>query len=280
MMRKLFNGVWVTELHSPDGATALIADHGAHLLAWTPAGGQEALYLSERSTYGGDSAIRGGVPIIFPQFGERGSGRRHGFARSLAWRQDFAGIEQGRGLARFSLSSDHATGCGWPHRFELVFEVAFAGPELRLTLGVHNPSDQEWEFCAALHTYLRISDIAAIELAGLQANRYLDQAMGGIAAIQDAQNLHIDGEVDRIYLGTQAPVVLNDGRRAVVVENQGFNDVVVWNPGAEKAALIGDMAAQDYRSFVCVEAGAIDHAVPLGAGESWSGSQTLSVRSR
>lgn len=280
MMRKLFNGVWVTELHSPDGAKALIADHGAHVLAWTPAGGQEALYLSERSTYGGDSAIRGGVPIIFPQFGERGSGRRHGFARSLAWCQDFAGIEQGRGLARFSLNSDHATDCGWPHRFDLVFEVAFAAQELRMTLTVQNPSDQAWEFCAALHTYLRVSDIGGIELAGLQATRYLDQAMGGMAGIQDAQTLHIDSEVDRIYLGTQSPVILNDGRRSVVVENQGFQDVVVWNPGAEKAARIGDMAAQDYRSFVCVEAGMIDRAVPLEARESWSGSQTLRVQNR
>jgi glucose-6-phosphate 1-epimerase len=55
-----------------NGATALVALHGAHVLSWIPADGRERLFLSERAKCGGGAAVRGGVPVIFPQFAERG----------------------------------------------------------------------------------------------------------------------------------------------------------------------------------------------------------------
>jgi len=281
-MRKLFNDVWVTELQSPDGATILIADHGAHVLSWKPAGAQEALYLSERSKYGANSAIRGGVPIIFPQFGERGSGQRHGFARLLTWSPDFAGIEQGRAVARFRLSSEEAngSGSGWPHRFDLLYEVAVSGQELHLSLAVHNPSDQAWEFGAALHTYLRVSDLDQVEIGGLHNIRYLDQTGSGAPALQEDALLRIDAEVDRIYLGVAEPIILTDADRVVTVRKQGFSDAVIWNPGPEKSSQLADMAANDYRAFVCIEAGAVEKHVTLAAGERWVGSQSVTVNQK
>ena len=52
-------------LHS-DGASALVALHGAHVLSWIPADGRERLFLSERATFDGQAAIRGGIPLVFP----------------------------------------------------------------------------------------------------------------------------------------------------------------------------------------------------------------------
>jgi glucose-6-phosphate 1-epimerase len=279
-MRKLFNDMWVTELHSSDGATITIADHGAHVLSWKPAGAKEALYLSERSKYGANSAIRGGVPVIFPQFGERGSGQRHGFARLLSWTPDFAGIEQGRALARFRLSSEQTTGSGWPHRFELVYEVAVAGQELHMSLTVHNPSDQVWEFGAALHTYLHVSDLNQVGIGGLHNIRYLDQTRSGTPALQDDASLHIDAEIDRIYLGVAEPIVLTDADRVITIRKQGFSDAVIWNPGSEKSSQLADMAANDYRAFVCIEAGAVEKHVTLAAGERWVGGQSITVNQK
>jgi glucose-6-phosphate 1-epimerase len=277
-MRKLANGIWVTEVRSPDGATAIIADHGAQLISWIPVDGKEALYLSAQSKFGGTSAIRGGVPIIFPQFGERGSGTRHGFARLLAWHQIFSGTLQEHAVVRFRLGIEDLLAFNWPHQFEMMFEMSISAQQLNMSLTVHNRSDHAWEFCAALHTYLGVSDIANIEIAGLQDSRYLDQVAGGTPSIQDAKALRIDAEVDRIYPAVKMPVAIIDRDRTVTIRNHGLRDVVVWNPGKEKAAQIGDMAAQDYRSFVCIEAAAIDKPVRLGAGETWSGSQHIMVR--
>ncbi len=279
-MRKQFEEIDASEVHSADGASILIADHGAHLLSWTPAGGRAALYLSKTSKYGTGCAIRGGVPIIFPQFGERGNGKRHGFARTLPWRYEFSGVEQGRAVVRFCLSTAQVPVGTWPHDFALAYEVACSGEELHLSLEVSNPSGQAWEFCAALHTYLQLSALQQLEITGLQHATYLDQVAGGATFAQDDEILRIHGETDRIYQTIRNPLLLNDGERTITVSKRGFDDVVIWNPGAEKSAGLSDMPAQDYASFVCVEAGAIMQPVRLEAGTKWIGVQSIAVGKR
>jgi hypothetical protein len=79
------SGLPVVRLLAPDGASATVALHGGHVLSWVPAGGRECLYLSPRSGYAPGQAIRGGVPVIFPQFSDRGPLKRHGFARVVPW---------------------------------------------------------------------------------------------------------------------------------------------------------------------------------------------------
>jgi glucose-6-phosphate 1-epimerase len=275
MTRTQFNHVPATELRSPDGASALIADHGAHLLSWRLADGQEALYLSERSKYGASDAIRGGVPVIFPQFGERGNGKRHGFARVCEWQLQSSGIEGERAVARYRLSTEQAATFGWSHDFELNYEIAFTAKELTLTLDVHNRGNELMTFNAALHTYLRVADIAAVEVFGLQHANYIDQVQGGAQATQDNAVLTVGEEIDRIYLDVQKPLIVSCRQRSMSVRKQGFADVVLWNPWADKAAQLADMAPDDYRAFVCVEAGAIEHAISLQAGESWRGVQSI-----
>src|SRR5688572_1103245 len=71
-------------LDGPDASRVEASAFGAHLLSWRYRG-RERLYLSPNASFGAGKAIRGGVPVIFPQFGERGDGPRHGFARTLTW---------------------------------------------------------------------------------------------------------------------------------------------------------------------------------------------------
>ena len=60
-------------LRSRDGALAEVYLHGAHVTSWRPAGTrEERLFLSERSEFRGGAAIRGGIPVIFPQFAAEG----------------------------------------------------------------------------------------------------------------------------------------------------------------------------------------------------------------
>ena len=77
-----FEGLDAVELRAPDGARATVLLHGGHVVSWVPAGADEQLYLSPKSSFAPGSAIRGGVPVIFPQFNTRGPLQRHGFARN------------------------------------------------------------------------------------------------------------------------------------------------------------------------------------------------------
>jgi glucose-6-phosphate 1-epimerase len=274
------HGVHVTDVHADDGAQVTVADHGAHLLSWIPAGGSEALYMSGNSGFGGSAAIRGGVPIIFPQFGERGNGKRHGFARTAPWRLAFAGIEGGQAVVRHELRDADLPAGTWPHRFVLRFEVAAQGSELRMALTAENPSAETWSFNAALHTYWRIGDIERASVAGLHGLAYVDQTAGGAEAVQAEKTLQIRGEIDRIYAetATAGAIRIADGERVVTLAQQGFRDAVVWNPGAEKAAALSDLTPGGQRHFLCVEAGAVLHPVMLGPGERWTGIQTVQVK--
>src|SRR6187402_1031138 len=73
-------------LRNAAGDEAVFSPHGAHLLSWRPAGEQEQIYRSPLSHPAPGVAVRGGTPVCFPQFSERGPLPKHGFARTQAWR--------------------------------------------------------------------------------------------------------------------------------------------------------------------------------------------------
>src|SRR5204863_9262286 len=73
------------ETAAADGARAAAFTHGAQVTSSKTVGGDERLFLSERSAFAADAAIRGGGPVIFPQFGAMGPLPKHGFARVVEW---------------------------------------------------------------------------------------------------------------------------------------------------------------------------------------------------
>ena len=70
-------------------------------------------------------------------------------------------------------------------------------------------------------------------------------------------------------------IALVEGERRLAIEQDGFADAIVWNPGQRLGARIGDLAADDWRRFACVEAGQVLQPVVLAPGESWRGRQLL-----
>ena len=257
-------------LHA-DGASALVALHGAHVLSWIPADGREHLFLSDRAIVDGQAAIRGGIPLIFPQFGERGSLRKHGFARTAPW--TFHDIEDDAAL--FELADDGTRFPGWPHPFRAHLRVHLTAAQLSVTLEIDNTGSTPFAFAAALHTYLRVADIAHAAIEGLQGCDYEDSANGGTLHREHNYEVTFDGEVDRIYGDVVAPLALIDSNDTLTIGQDGFGDVVVWNPGEQLAARIGDLSPGDHRHFVCVEAAQVVQPVVLEAGETWIGVQRL-----
>lgn len=263
-------GLPCLRLHA-DGASALIALHGAHVLSWIPADGRERLFLSERAVFDGAAAIRGGIPVIFPQFAERGPLPRHGFARSSAWA--FAGIDEDAALFLLDVAAGRYP--GWPHACVLRLRLGLTATRLTVTLEIENTGAMPFAFTAALHTYLQVDDITRVAIEGLQGCDFEDSANGGTLHRQHDYEVIFDGETDRIYNDVVAPLALLDGAHRLDIEQDGFGDAVVWSPGAHLCARIGDLAPDDWRHFACVEAGQVLQPVLLHPGERWCGSQRL-----
>ncbi|MGH8445657.1 MAG: D-hexose-6-phosphate mutarotase [Solimonas sp.] len=265
-----------TGLRAADGAAAAICTHGAHLCSWIPRRGGERLYLSAKSQAGPGQAIRGGVPLIFPQFAAEGPLPKHGFARSQAWIPAAGGRrDDGRAYAAYTLRDSAASRAVWPHAFQAELQVELHGDEIEIALSVVNLGSEIAAFTAALHTYLRVTDIAQVRVHGLKGLHYRDSANGNAARIEEADAVAIAGEVDRIYFHAPPQVELRDGDTRLQVHSRNFADLVVWNPGPEKAAALADLDAEGWRQMLCIEAATIAHPVRLAAGARWQAAQRL-----
>ena len=269
----------VITLRADDGATVDIHRHGAHVTSWRPAGDSEdRLYLSPRSEFGGSAAIRGGIPVIFPQFAAEGPLPRHGFARTSLWALGCVAREaDGAAEAELVLRDSAETRAVWDAAFKAVLAVKVFARRLEVSLRVENVGEAAISFTAALHTYLRVHDVADAELTGLRGTLF---RVSGDSTLRsdEADRVCFDDFVDRVYVGAPPRLELRDRHRGMVIEAEGFPDVVVWNPGRERAASLRDLEPGDERRFVCVEAAVVQTPVTLGAGRRWSGTQTLTAR--
>jgi len=266
-------------LHAGSDGQAFLAAQGAQVLSWQASDGIERLYLSPTTgglTREGRSAvaIRGGVPICFPQFSDRGAMVKHGFARNLPWHVG----ERGQASLALTLQDDDASRHHWPHAFRAQANVRLEPGMLEITFKVVNTGDAPFSFTAALHTYLKVEDIHRIRLVGLQNVAYEDATDGCIVKTQHEPALSFPGEVDRVYMSTPGPIrMVEDDRTLLTITQQGFFDTVVWNPGPDKARLLADMPDDGWLHMLCVEAACASKAVVLQPGESWEGSQQLGI---
>ena len=264
-------------LLAPDGARAEIYLHGAHVTSWIPAGGQERFFLSRASQFRADAPIRGGIPVVFPQFGMTGSLAQHGFARVTPW--EFVGAEVAgeRAAATFRLRDTEDSRRLWAGAFLAELTVALGGNQLAVALAITNTGAAPFTFTSALHTYFAVTDLAATAVEGLAGVRYRDAAAGNTEKQQTALQVVFTEEVNRVYFDAPAELRLVEPGRTTLIRSAGFPDAVVWNPAAAKCATMLDLEPDDYQRFVCVEAGLIGTPANLPPGARWQGTQTLAA---
>jgi glucose-6-phosphate 1-epimerase len=263
-------------LTAADGAQATVSLFGAHLLSWKTADGKERLFVSSQTPLDGSKAIRGGVPVIFPQFNVRGTGLRHGFARISTWRLSDSGGDGGRSFLEFSLAPadltpEHAQ--AWPHDFALKLRFTLHGDALEMHYSVHNPGQQAFPFGVALHTYYDVGHLDATSISGLQHQQFTDHHQNTL--VQESPSLHFTEKYDRMYQSTPS-VTLNTANATLRLEQQGFSEWVVWNPGQADAAALADLADDEYLRFVCIEPARINQQT-LEAGATWDGRHTITA---
>jgi D-hexose-6-phosphate mutarotase len=246
---------------------------GGQVTHFQPRGQESILWVSDRSRYEPGRAIRGGIPICWPWFGDHPSdpGKpAHGFARTAPWEVLGAGeTEQQETFLRLGLRENGNTLAVWPHAFSLELHVLF-GRRLSVSLCMTNSGDRPFTCTGALHSYFSVGDSGRVRILGLAGKEYLDKT-DGFTRKKQAGPVAMDGETDRIYLEASEECFIEDPVlcRALSIDKRGSNTTVVWNPGPEKSAKIPDMTKNGYRGMLCVEAAnAADDFIALAPGEN------------
>jgi glucose-6-phosphate 1-epimerase len=267
-------------LTAADGAHADVYLHGAHVTSWVPAGARDdRLFLSATSRFGEGEAIRGGVPVCFPQFADQGALAPHGFVRTTAWTVVRAErLATGAAQATLRIAASPAMRALWPHAFTLALTVTVGGDALALELAVTNDGAAPFEFTGALHTYLRVADVRRTFVRGLEGARYRDKVLRHDDDVEAAPRLAVDRHLDRVYRAAPAVVAVEEPERTTEVRATGFRDTVVWNPGPERGATMDDLEPGGFARMLCVEAAVASAPVLVAPGATWRGTQSLGAR--
>ena len=264
-----------------DGVAGELFLQGAQVTRWEPPGARPVIFMSPNCIFAPGTAIRGGVPIIFPWFGPHRSAKeapQHGFVRATPWQLD--GVERGAGGLTLTLgiSSDGASSPFWPEPYRVLYTVTF-GRALSLEMTVQNRAGHPIVFEEALHTYFAVSDIAGVSVTGLAGKTYIDKTDGMQRKTQQGA-VTLAKETDSLYLSTSGHFAIEDPqwRRRIAIDAVGAASTIVWNPWAEKGSAMRDLGDPAWRGMVCVENGnAADNEVHLAADSEHKMSTKIAV---
>ncbi|GKB41946.1 putative glucose-6-phosphate 1-epimerase [Tanacetum coccineum] len=271
-------------LHGYKGTSVEVYLYGAQVTSWKNDHNEEMLFVSSKAIFNPPKAIRGGIPIIFPQFSNLGPLQSHGFARNRFWTIEidptpFTPNVSNSIFVDLILKSTEEDLKIWPHRFEYRLRITL-GPkgELMLTSRIRNTDTdgKPFTFTFAHHTYFSVSNISEVRVEGLEKLDYLDNLKNRTRFTEQADAITFNSETDKIYLSTPSKILVldNEKNRTFVIRKDGLPDAVVWNPWAKT---IVDLGENDYKQMLCVEAAAIEKPVTLMPGEEWKARLELSA---
>jgi D-hexose-6-phosphate mutarotase len=250
-------------------STAEIYLHGAHVTRFQKNGEPPLLFMSAKSLFAPDKAIRGGVPICFPWFGSRAGLPAHGFARITEWELVATRALPDGGVRVHLQMPENAGGANaFGGKVEYVVTV---NESLTMELQITNQSAEPLIFEECLHAYFSVGDINDVAITGLKGATYLDKTDNNTRKIESSDAIKIVSETDRVYLDTTGAVEILDAnlRRRIRVEKSNSASTVVWNPWSAKAKAMADFGDEEFLQMVCVEAGNVgQNQITLAPGKT------------
>ena len=274
--REVWRGLACTRITLPNGDSVRVSDFGAQVLSGRSRG-HERMFCSERAVVDGSAAIRGGVPVCFPQFNARGPLPKHGLARRTTWQYQSAEVQGEAITARWQWDAAAPLHTDFPHALRAELAVTLSADQLQITLSATNTGDTAFAFTGALHTYLVVQGADMAALHGLEGAAFWDAAKGFAPAVQQGA-VALGEEVDRVYARSSQPLELCDAAgRLCISQDAAWPETVVWNPGPALCISLGDMQPTDWMRMLCVEAAAINQPVALHPGQHWQAAQILQV---
>ena len=229
-------------LVQPDGAQILQANFVGDLSSF--------LYLSPIAL--DNLPRRGGVPILFPQFADRGPLPKHGFARNMTWQclSSSQGAQVCQGHYRLQILPHQVK--EWPHSAMLDLHYFLTATEFILNLKIHNCGEDTFLWTGGLHPYWHVADLLQSRIIGLQNTVYDDRYLARLSLDDNAELSLSENAFERLYLGTPVLELVTQERR-IRLECEGFTDWMIWNPGAEDSLNFIDLPKTDWKRFVCIE---------------------------
>ncbi|MCO6055960.1 D-hexose-6-phosphate mutarotase [Pseudomonas sp. MOB-449] len=264
-------------------AELLMTQQGAQVLSYQPHGEEPVIWLSGQAAYQKGKAVRGGVPVCWPWFGDL---RRnpaevqgmhqggpicpaHGLVRELDWQ--LLGIDSEGPAVRLEFALDTAREplAGWPHAAELKLSIRL-DEQLQLSLSTRNTGDSPLAISQALHSYFAVSDIREVEVEGLGGCHYIE-TLENWQQRQQQGAVTFHGETDRIYLGTPERMAILDRawKRRIELEVEGSSSAVVWNPWIDKSRRLSQFSEDAWQGMLCIEtARVMDDWLVIKPGET------------
>ena len=236
--------------------TATIALLGGNVLSYRPTGHSEVLFRSAKRDYNRGDGVHCGIPVCWPQFGNRFSKDlpQHGFARKMVFEVHGTEYSEEMTEVTLGLKSDDETKKLWNHDFDLELKVSVS-MKLNLKLTTRNTGKDPFGFSCGFHPYFLVRERNAVTVRGLDGSTFFNGLAGKAEGPQDG-DLKADHEVDHIFDLPAAPkhefAIIDPGlRRAIALVSSGNTKTVVWNPDARSVMV--DHAADDWKKFLCVE---------------------------
>lgn len=271
---RISNEMKSIQIRSNDGdSTALISTWGARVTSWT-CRGQEQLFQCENPD---DTSPRehGGIPVLFPQFGNFGPGRTHGVVRDTNWSVEE--VTSNRCIVECSSDRQKLLDSSMA-RFHLKMTITVQPNTLAIDLEAANTSsNSSLTFTAGLHPYLLVLDFKKCLISGLQGTNYLDATSDLEPCIDLSPVLQLGAHMDRVYVDTPGLITLSDTSRILEIEQKGFEDSVVWSPAEREIATQVGLPLDATTQFVCIEPAQIYNPIALSPGATWSARMRLTL---
>jgi len=266
----------VIELRHSSGGTCKVSTYAAHVLSWCPTLGNEQIFMGEMAEVGKPGlAIRGGVPICWPQFGNFENAEdtcklAHGFARKTFWTL----LRQSEDSISLLLKSDEDSRKAWAKDFEFVYTVSLGYNSMRMEMEVRNGNSSPLEFTGCLHSYWRCNSSENCAVEGLKGGKF-DAGIGNCFrgdALEERDSVQfVDATQTQLLYGDagDALTLVEDGKERLRITKSNLPDWILWNTGAENGSNIKDLQDGEYKNYVCVEPAFCSKPVRVAPGASW-----------
>lgn len=291
----------ITIKHTKSGAECTIYPYGAHVTSVKTAEGKELLFLSRDAILDGSKAIRGGIPLCFPQFGQPDQSMpQHGFLRNNYWTEvlnsrfdnESAGISMELSLKDVV----NSRGGKWDTNTKLdakcTYTVKILPDGFTTTICMANLGEESFNFQVLLHNYFLVQDRMALNgelcnVKGLEGYNVDDKVSGEKYTCDKPVTIPQKLIIDRVYDPPKKTIDLNLTISAGPSNNLSLNasgevdgkpvnvSGVIWNPNEQKAQAMGDFGSDQYHDMICCEPGLLTNVPLLEGGKQATFTQTV-----
>ncbi len=237
---------------------------GGHLFSVKLHDSYELLYLSPIKIDG--IFKRGGIPILFPQFGNLGSLTKHGFARDLFWEEVSMKIKGDEISYKYILDNNQKSNSIWEFDYKVILTFCLVkNKTLSIKMQVLNLGEHSFSFTGGLHPYFAINCRKNLKINGLQGVDYIDTD----PMITSFDLNSCDG-IERLFL-SNCDLEFFNGFYNLKLSISGFENWMIWNPGKNGAIKIIDLPDNDFDKFICIEPVIANKSIMLESGQSFQG---------